>query len=218
MEGPMFTARVTLILVSCNDAVGKFPIPLNEAAAMGGASSDLIAPFYATREGSVIGAADPYHQAVIELRMQAERFMDIVAGGEYSEEGLDRLIQNAETLWRSLRACHTHTPTGHFQSLVADIISDVIEFALANPDLFSTSDLHELILAGHRTGALGDGAADPDRARSLEGDLNSELNRRLSEENTCGNLRLILASVISLGDNGLITSATEAVTAACGGS
>jgi hypothetical protein len=218
--GPMADLIVVLNTATCTQVVGEFTIASNLAVGTGGASSDLVAPFVAIRVGGINGDPERYFDDVRDLQSEALRFQsDLEGGAPLDLATLDALIGRAEGLSRGLRAaagCGL-ADDGGYNYVLTGIVEDIIRYALAHPEQFSTSDLYRLILAGVRVGAIGSGALGAEGAEELANQLGDEVHDRLDETEDCIDLTLIMLSALALGEESLAVDADIAAAAACGG-
>lgn len=228
--GELENIRVILISGTCTGMFGDWETPASANIASGGASPSLIGSWYAWRTGDLMETdADAYREAVANLITDMTLFrLDSEIAGAVDFYRLNQLLIQAEDLDHALRrddACGGAIAGSH-TSLAADMVAQLIEFAIEHPELFTTQDLNRLITAGVRTGVIGAGATNPAYADSLEARLSGILNSRAtllstsdSPDCTSGTLELteIILAAIMLGDESLETYAAASISVICGG-
>ncbi|HET7145140.1 MAG TPA: hypothetical protein VFI68_14065 [Anaerolineales bacterium] len=219
MSGAL-TAPITLTSVSCEQAVGHFKLPADMAVASGGASSDLVAPFIATRAEAVLSHdMEIYSGEVTALTLEGLDLTNSVEGGELLDfVALNEILGRAEELYRQLRLINDcdRRNAGEFINSLQSTIAGLIDTALAHPDQFSSHDIARLISAALRVGLIGDGAADPDLASQYERELINELERRLDEGlDDCVDAAGLVVGADLLGVDGLLEAIQTDLDALC---
>jgi hypothetical protein len=204
-------APITWDWMSCELATGYFTIPANAAVAAGGASSDLVAPLFATRDEAVYsGDMAMLSTDLTVLMIQAGDYIRAVeTGGNFDTATLWDLLERSEALYQQLRLINgcDRAVAGEFINYLRSTLADLIDVMLAHPEAFTIDDLRAMINAAIRTGLIGAGAGDPGVAGEYELALREELRARIEEAGNCGDILMVVAAAHELGASDIVAEA-----------
>lgn len=215
---------IALVSATCSQAVGDITTPVVANYEAAGGSPTITGSFTAIRVGDLTAADAPqYMQEVGDLldKTEALKQKATQAGGlDFNE--LNALVTKAEELAKALKK-NSQCGLGNnksFITVITDTIDNLANFALANPQLFTTEELGRIAYAAVRVGAMGSGAANSQQAADLQSKFAKEFDDRLTDavdNNNCDEVTNITVAAAAIGDKGLIQQAKQAMTAICGG-
>jgi hypothetical protein len=215
---------IKLVSATCSQAVGDITTPVVANYEAVGGNPKITGSFTAIRVGDLSAADAPqYMQEVGDLldKTEALKLKATQAGGLDFDE-LNALVTKAENLSKALKK-NSLCGLGNnksFITVITDTIDNLANFALANPQLFTTEELGRIAYAAVRVGALGSGAANSQQAADLQTKFAKEFDDRLTDavnNNNCDEVTNITVAAAAIGDKGLIQQAKQAMTAICGG-
>ena len=187
-----------------------------------GINAKVSGAFTAIRIGDLAAASETdYMNEVADLIDAAEALkQDAVNGNGVDFESLNTLVTKAENLNLGLKkniACGFGGKKTYL-TIITDIVSDLANFALDNPQLFTTAELSRLASAALSVGAMGSGAANPQQAAQLKAKFINEFGDRLNDAQagkSCSEAIQIQVSAAALGDANLKSQAKNVVDAVC---
>lgn len=204
----------TIVLThgTCGQIVGRYVVT---AEGMTGEGTVVL-----TRVGDLApGTEGDYETQVVDLLLDVAAFKDaVIAGAAVSYADLGPLLERAESLQRSLRrneACGL-TSDGALTFVITEVIEELLQFALADPDRFSDANLFDLTDVAVRTGVIGP-AALGEGADALTADVAAEWDGRLDDFIAAGDqigIDMVAAVGELIGDSDLVDRADAAAATA----
>jgi len=217
-------AQVGMILTNatCNQVTADIAAPAVANYQQAGVNAKVVGSFTAIRVGD-LSASDvtSYMQEVSDLIDAAEVLkMNAVAQNGVDFNTLNELVTRAANLNLALKKNVVCGFGGNksYLTVITDVIADLANFALDNPQLFTTEELSRLSFVAISVGAMGAGAVNPQTAANLQAGFVQEFGNRLDDaqnNNNCDDAVQILVTAGSLGDAGLKQQAQDVVASIC---
>lgn len=194
MSFPIETSEavpVKLTTVTCSQVTGDWDEFMNQfAAKVGGSLTNLSTIFAAVRTADLAPEGQSnYQEELNELVNQANEFITSVKTTQFMDtNALLSLLTRAEELAISLRKNNDcgFTKDWSFALPIASLVSQLIDFAAANPSYFTNYDVFLLSEAAVRTGLIGAGAVNPDLANNTKTKLSGLITGKLNDLASAG--------------------------------
>jgi len=217
-------AQVGLMLTNatCNQVTADIAAPAVANYQSAGINANVTGSFTAIRVGDLSAASETdYMKEVGDLLDETEAFkQNILAQNGVDYDKLNELVSKAENLNLGMKkniACNLGG-NKKYLTIITDVIADIANFALQNPQLFTTEELSRLVGAAVAVGAMGSGAANPQQAAELKAKFIQEFSDRLNDAETnknCQDAVQIQVTAGALGDSNLKQQAKDVAAAIC---
>jgi hypothetical protein len=176
----------------------------------------------AVRVGDLTGAnATDYQQQAGDLLEETEALkQEAINNNGIDFSALNKLVTKAENLNTAIKknaACGKGSGKQYLTVITGSVIS-LVQFALANPEYFTTEELSRLVTAALAVGALGSGAANPQEAADLMTKFTQEFSDRLNDaqaNKSCTDATQIKVTALMLNNATLIQQAESVMSAVC---
>jgi hypothetical protein len=200
---------------SCNVVSGDLATEGRAAQAAAGVSTNVTGPFTAHR---IAAAGDQtaagFEETYTELVLTAQNLLaagqppaaDVVAFVERVEDFYTNLYASLQCPNPSTNLLPGEQPYAYFAELFGQLLLTV----LADPSVYTTSDVHVLAIAAVRIGVIGGAAPDPDLDAQVTQALLDALEAKLAEAQATQNTAdctIVALSANALGFNELAAQA-----------
>jgi hypothetical protein len=203
----------TIETATCNMVVGDFVQQFAANLSAQGFSNELYGRFVAIRKGSGQSATETLSQLIDDATAVATA----AVGGSLDPQQLLDVVLRAENFSRSLATnekCNNLKDPGGFNTAITGIMADLLDYAIANADRFTTADLFLLASSAVSVGALGEGATDQPHSlqtlAQLESIVSSRLDAAIAEHNT-SEIETLYTFALSFGWTDLSSKAGKAL-------
>ncbi len=217
-------AQLGLILTNatCNQVTADIAAPAVANYKSAGINASVTGSFTAIRVGDLSSSSETdYMKEVGDLIDAAEALkQSAMAKNGVDYDKLNELVTKADDLNLAMKkniACGFGGKKSYL-TIITDIIADLANFALQNPQLFTTEELSRLSYVAISVGAMGSGAANAQKAAELKSKFIQEFSNRLDDAQTnknCQDAVQIQVAAGALGDASLKQQAKDAVAAIC---
>jgi hypothetical protein len=216
--------QLGLILTNatCNQVTADIAAPAIANYQSAGINAAVAGSYTAFHVGDLSASSEAdYTNEVGDLIDEAEIFKQgVLSQNGVNYDKLNELISKAENLNLGLKKNIDCNFGGNkkYLTIITDVITDIVNFALQNPQLFTTEELSRLVSAAIGVGAMGSGAANPQQAAELKAKFIQEFSDRLNDAQTnknCQDAVQIQVTSWSLGDANLKQQAKSVIDAIC---
>ncbi len=213
---------LTLTNATCNQVTADIAAPAMANYQSAGINANVTGSYTAIRVGDLTSSNETdYMKEVGDLIDAAETLKknaQAESGVDYAK--LNELVTQADNLNLAMKkdiACGFGGKKTYL-TIITDVVADLANFALQNPQLFTTEELSRLVTIAISVGAMGSGAANPQQAAELKAKFTQEFSDRLNDaqnNNNCQDVTQIQVAAGFLGSANLKQQAQDVADAIC---
>ena len=211
-----------LVSATCSQVVADIEAPVMGGYDQAGMKASVNGSFVAVRVGDLKGAnATDYQKQVGDLLDETEALkQEAIDNNGIDFAALNKLVSKAENLNTAIKKNAACGKGGgkQFLTVITGSINSLAEFALANPQLFTTEELSRLVTAALSVGAMGSGAVNAQKAADLLTKFTQEFSNRLTDAQgakNCTDATQIKVTALILNNAALKQQAESVISAVC---